>query len=177
MLLWLAVGPLVLGSHAGAQSYGAWGTDITFGWHSLSGTKELVKQGVYTDILLTGGRRVGPKRHIVAGAGIGGAGQFAYGDDCTFTPSGGCEQRKWFRVTSLLVGVAHDLDQKAARVLVGAAQYADDATAWGVQMRADIALQIHRHGGMVPTVRATYLPSYQGERLLAWSVGLGVSFR
>lgn len=176
-LLGLAVGPLLLGSRAGAQTYGAWGTDITLGWHTLSGTQELAKQGAYADILFTGGRRVGPKRHLVGGAGIGGAGNFLFGDVCTITPSGGCERSQWFRVTSLLVGMAHDLDHKSARVLVGAAQYADSATAWGVQVRADLALELHRHAGLVPTVRATYLPSYLGERLVAWSLGVGVSFR
>lgn len=174
----LAMAIPCLSNTATAQGYGAWGTDITLGGHRLAGAKEFKKGGVFADALLTGGRRISPTTHIVGGAGIGVAGNFSLNDMCTPTPSGGCEESQWFVVTSMLVGMARDLDHKTARVLIGAAQYAgDSASVWGVQMRGDIALQIHRHFGMVPTARVTYLPSYAGERLFAWALGLGISFR
>lgn len=59
------------------------------------------------------------------------------------------------RLVCALLGLA------VGPLLLGSRAGAQAYGAWGTQVRADLALELHRHAGLVPTVRATYLPSYR----------------
>jgi hypothetical protein len=170
----IAAGVIALGaSIARAQQPGPHRTpvlDLTVARHTVSGAPFNHNPGGSLDLLAAVPLRSTPRWALVAAAG-GGFVVGGFGDSCLITPSG-CAPKANFVVANVLAGADVNLGGASARVLLGPALYnGEDDTSVGAQLRVDLSSPSLAHVGLGAMFRATMLPSYAGESLLAWAIG------
>jgi len=151
--------------------------DVTLGGHAMHGGLIDFGDGAMLDALLALGVRDRPRWETVVAIGGGGvAGGF--GDRCLVRPDGGCAPKANFGVLNVLIGGDFSVGGAALRGFVGPALYnGDEGHGFGPEVRLDLSSPTLAHIGLGAMTRATWLPSYGGQRFVAWAFGGSLIFR
>lgn len=171
----LAMAPLV--SPVGAQDGASTTLEGTIGAHVVSGGAIDHRNGLLMDLLAAG--RIGGlfQRPLVIAGGVG-AVMGGFGDRCLLTSNGGCAGNGNFVVLNVLVGIEQPFGSASARFLVGPAIYdGANARSAGLQGQVDVASPTKGRMALGAMVRATVLPSHNGQALVGWGTGISVAFR
>ena len=173
----LAAGTLLTSATAQAQRRGDVGFTVTVGRHFARGGVLDNRTGALLDVLAAGRVRTMPRWSIVAAGGVGVVVGGKW-EVCVIQPDGSCAAHASFLVVDALVGAAKPIGGMSARALAGPALYSGaNDTSLGVQGRLDLNAPASPHVGFGAMLRATVLPSHDGERLTLWAVGASLTFR
>lgn len=150
--------------------------DVTLGLHSVSGGLINFRTGLLLDALAAARLRTIARPSVVIGGGasivLGG-----FGNRCLLTPSGGCAGKGNFVVLNALAGISQPLRSVSARFLLGPSLYdGANARSAGLQGRIDVTQRIPGPAAVGAMVRATVLPSHDGQALVAWAAGVSLAF-
>lgn len=174
----LAAAALLCAADAQAQQRGDAGLTVTLGRHSVRGGLIHHRNGVLLDVLAARRVRTMHGWSMVAAGGVGVIWSGTTTDVCLMRPDGGCAPTGDFVAVNALAGVARTSDRVSARLLAGPALYngANDKSL-GVQARLDLNAPGSTRVGLGGMLRATWLPSHEGERLTLWAAGGTLTFR
>lgn len=176
-LAFLAAATLLCSADAQAQRRGDVGLTVTLARHSIRGGLFAFRTGALLDVLAAGRVRTMPRWSMVAAGGVGVIFNGTT-ERCSILPGGGCAPQGNFVAVEALVGVAKPIGRVSGRALAGPALYSGaEDTSFGVQARLDLNAPVSTHLGLGGMLRATLLPSHDGERLTLWAAGGTLTFR
>ena len=173
----LAAAALLCSADVQAQRRGDVGLTVTLARHSIRGGLFADRDGGLLDVLAAGRVNTTPRWSMVAAGGIG-LDVRAGMEQSSILAGASCAPLGNFVAAEALIGVAKPIGRVSGRALAGPALYSGaEDTSIGVQARLDLNAPVSAHLGLGWMLRATLLPSHDGERLTLWAAGGTLTFR